>query len=183
MNLSILSIILDVLVLVFLGITTYYAIKLSESLNAFRKNKQEFEAIMRVLNRNIEDAYQSIGKLKDTARESGQSLSKIVSDSRKIAIELETINQESAAIADRLELSREARPMTAVRDDVLDEEIFRQLGEELEADLQDDEEEFSIMDRDMPRAQEKPMTFTSQAERDLYEALQRTRKTSGRGAV
>src|SRR5262245_25835633 len=102
MSFAILGIILDCVVLIFLGITIYYAVKLTESLNTFRSTRQEFDRIMHNLNRNINDAHTGIDGLKRAAKETGQDLQKIISDSRKMAVQLETINEDAAKLLEQM---------------------------------------------------------------------------------
>jgi uncharacterized phage infection (PIP) family protein YhgE len=171
---SVLSIFLDILVLVFLGITIFYAIRLTESLNAFRKSRQDFDNVMRALSKNITDAQRGIENLKTMTKES----SKTISDSRRMAQELQSINQESLALINRLESAASGKLLAEALDDPAAFDIFDGGGEE---------EAFSIYDSDYEekpaKKEEAPSSFQSQAERDLYDALQRNRKSSGRGAV
>jgi hypothetical protein len=178
-----LSMILDVFVLGFLGVTIYYAIRLTNSLNAFRQTRQEFATIMRELSRNIDDAQHGVESLKKASHDSGQSLQKIINESRKIAVELEIINQDANTLR-RGNGSSASRPAIAPSDEEI--AAFRELEREMLDEAEDeDKKAFSIFDRDYDEVPEQQAgdksapAFSSQAERDLYEALQKN-KSSGR---
>lgn len=177
-----LSIILDVLVLIGLGITIFYCVKLSKSLNTFRSARQDFGNVMRDLSNSIDEAYRAVDNLKVISRDSGQNLQKIINESRTIARELEVMNKSLSELASGLESGLESRI----------ESRFEEEG----ADFDDEEQGFRIFDRESEREDEelaasasaaphkqpaRPGEFSSQAERDLYEALQsQSRSTPGR---
>lgn len=172
------GVILDILILICLGATIYYAHRLTQSLNLFRRTRQEMDVIMRALGQNVDEAQSAIKALRRATEETSKHLGKTLSDSRAIASELEILNQASQKIADRLDglanknksamrepETREYKNpsdrapgfMIVDRDFGIPDEIF---NEEPDADIQE------------------PAALGSQAERDLYEALNRGR---GRG--
>lgn len=167
---AILSILLDLLVLGFLGVTIYYAIKLTKSLNAFRLARQEFNQVMQELTRNITEAQRGTDFLKKTAQEAGAKLQKIINESRMITSELEVLNQDAPR-------ARRAAPSA-----IDSEEAFQRLQQELLVEVErEDEDNFSIFDKeyqdDEPVADEPaPNTFKSAAEQDLYNALNKNRR-------
>ena len=171
-----LSIILDLVVLGFLGITIFYAIRLTNSLNNFRAMRQEFQHIMRQLTNNIEDAQRGVDNLKSETRDSGQTLQKLINEAKSVVRELESSSKgPSARSASRVESSR-----PQMKDE--EEEAFRMLEREL---LQEEEEDaFSIFDReydDEPKpAPAQDNNLKSRAERDLYEALLKNKPSGGR---
>lgn len=176
---TLLSIILDVLVMGFLGVTTYYAIKLTQSLNAFRETRQEFNSIMRELSRNIDEAQRGVEALKNASRESGAALQKIINESRSVAVELQGMNQ-----------GRPRAPVAPARaEDVDSLEAFHRLEQEMLEELAREEEAeltegFAIFDREYEQADdeegnEAPAGFRSKAEQELFDALQKTRRTRG----
>lgn len=172
-----LSIALDIIVLICLGVTVFYVIRLTQSLDAFRETRKEFNAIMRQLSQNIDDARHGVENLKQASETFGGSLQKTINESRKMAGELEKINQVSQGLLGQLES--------------LDRGIFDMVGEEEAQDV----DEFTIFDRDYPDsepdqeeeqqpvASSSPSIFSSQAERDLFDALERSRKLAGRRAA
>ncbi|MCC7305736.1 MAG: hypothetical protein IT558_05695 [Alphaproteobacteria bacterium] len=183
-----LGIILDLLVLGFLGVTIYYAVKLTNSLNAFRDTRAEFNAIMQQLTRNIHEATGAVENLKATSRQSGQELQNMINKSRMMADELHLMNETGDSLANRLEkIAEKARRIAQGLDVPVEED-----------DVQDDEPAvarpmpssapkagFAIVDRDFEEGLREPGNenpgFSSQAEKDLFEALQKTQKL-GRGA-
>lgn len=191
---SLLSVSLDILVLIFLGVTIYYAIKLTNSLNSFRQVRHEFTTIMRTLSKDIDDAQQAVQQLKSVSRDSGLGLQKVINESRKIAGELEVINQAGNNAADRLEALIE-QGQNFVRG--LEDSSYEAPAPEYSVAVEeyfDKPPVFAIQDRgyeeeeDLPpempledEAEEESPGLQSQAERDLFEALQRTRKAYGQG--
>lgn len=161
-----LSIILDFVVLGFLGVTIFYAIRLTKSLNAFRAARQEFGQVMRQLSTNLEDAQRGVDNLKAVTRDSGQNLQKLINEAKIVASNLERLNKQSPQSPVR-------RPAPPIEEEI---DPFKLLEREL---LQDDTDEggFSIFDReydDEPApAKENSASFKSHAERELYEALQK----------
>jgi hypothetical protein len=163
---SILSIILDVAVLIGLGITIFYCVRLTKSLNAFRSAQKDFGNIMRELSNNIDEAYRAVDNLKAVSRDSGQALQKTINESRAIARELEVMNKSMSDHKNTHGTSRAAKP-----------------------ERDEGETGFRIFDREsaeqsaMPSqaAPAKPGEFSSQAERDLYDALQNQQKNPRRG--
>jgi hypothetical protein len=171
-----LSMIMDFVVLGFLGVTIFYAIRLTNSLNNFRAMRQEFQHIMRQLTNNIEDAQRGVDNLKAVTRDSGQTLQKLINEAKVVARELEGVSKGSSA---RPSIGSMVRP--AIMRDV-EEEAFKLLEREL---LQEDEEDgFSIFDREYeeePQPDPKESSnLKSRAERDLYEALQKNKTSGGR---
>ncbi len=172
-----LSIALDVIVLVCLGIAVFYVIRLTRSLEAFRETRKEFNAIMRQLSQNIDDARGGVENLKQASETFGGSLQKTINESKKMAGDLEKINKVSQSLVGQLES--------------LDQGIFDMVGEEETRDV----EAFAIFDRDYPDSEpdqeeeQEPViaspqpAFSSQAERDLFDALERSRKLAGRRAA
>jgi hypothetical protein len=165
---SALSVILDIAVLICLGATIYYAIKLTNSLNAFRQMRQEFNGIMHQLTKNITDAQRGVEALKNASRDSGLELQKTINESRKMAQQLSSLNDTAQGrIADVI---------------LNNSDVFDEIRQEIEAE---DDLDFFIHDRESEEgAPEAPSSsgFQSKAERDLYESLQK-RKPSGRGAA
>ncbi|MFP4312709.1 MAG: DUF6468 domain-containing protein [Alphaproteobacteria bacterium] len=105
-----LSLLLDVLVLIGLGVTIYYCMRLSKSLNNFRQYRQEFNSLLQELSRNIDKAQKAISQLKDSSFEAGEDLQKVINNSRNLADELQLMNDMGNALANRLErLSEQGR--------------------------------------------------------------------------
>ncbi len=173
-----LSIILDFIVLGFLGVTIFYAIRLTKSLNTFRAARREFAHIMKQLTNNIEDAQRGVDNLKAVTRDSGQNLQKLINEAKMIAGDLERLNKSAPMYNSGSSASSSSRraPVPPIEDET---DPFKLLEREC---LQDDVDDFSIFDREYdeeaPSAPQKesPASFKSHAERELYEALQKNTK-------
>jgi hypothetical protein len=189
MSSEVLSIGLDVVVLIVLGVTIFYAVKLTKSLNAFRSYREEFEALLDELTRNMDDAQRAIHNLKMASGDAGKNLQKTLSESRGLADELQIINESSSKLANRLEKSLGSGKVKA-RD--YDEQVFNTIkGVEANA-AKKGAGAFAIQDRDfgkgdtdtgwdMEEGEPLPEELQSQAERELYKALQKNKgKASGK---
>lgn len=179
-----LSLILDIAVLVGLGFTIYYCIRLSKSLNNFRQYRQEFNTLLQELSRNIEKAQNAVADLKDNSFEAGEDLQKVINNSRNLADELRLMNDMGNALANRLErLSEKGREQTASapRKPLSEEKPVKAS----KAGGKEKAPSFFIQDREFDRernydddtdfADEEDDTgeFQSKAERELYEALKK----------
>ena len=99
-----LQFIMDLVVLVALGVTMFYAMRLSNSLNAFKKNKAEFEETVRTLSVQIDNAYEAIGNLKQASGQIGDDFQESISDAKYMLDELRQVNEVSDSLAHRLEV-------------------------------------------------------------------------------
>ena len=202
----VLSLMMDIAVLLALAVTIFYAVRLSNSLNAFKSHRAEFENLMTKLASDIENAYRAIDALKEASEQMGQELQESLSDSQYMIDELRQVNEAGDSLAQRLEqLALKGRQIyapseaPATVDDFSDAQDVDEVSEmpswqsTLSVKMRDDEAAstapngaesaaglFSIRDPDYERggADTAPETeFSSQAEKELYEALQR-RKTA-----
>jgi hypothetical protein len=200
-----LSLILDIFVLCGLGITIFYALRLSASLNNFRQHRAEFNVLFERLAKNIDQAYVAIDTLKKSSKESGEELQESVSEARFLIDELQMINETGNNLAQRLEnLAEKSRYATTrghrgasdYRDSFDDhDEDGGDDGSGWQDTLKkhsDPAEDnagspFSIQDKDFdtstvtefnPRqvGSASDQQFSSQAEKELYEALQKKKK-------
>ena len=194
---GLLSVLLDVIVLAGLGVTIYYCIRLSKSLNNFRQYRQEFNILLQELSKNIDHAQNAIEKLKDTSFEAGEDLQKVINNSRNLADELQLMNDMGNALANRLErLSEKGRdkvsedskvdfgsartpeakdfkakktpPKPAPKSDAKKPAFFIQDREFERGDLDDED-----LNDDFEDDNDE---FQSQAERELFEALKKNKK-------
>ena len=99
---GLLSIALDCVVLIGLGVTIFYCIKLSKALNNFRKYRQEFNTLVGELGKNIEHAQDAIANLKNSSFEAGEDLQKVVNNARKLTDELQLMHDMGNSLANRL---------------------------------------------------------------------------------
>lgn len=184
-----LSLILDVAVLVGLGFTIYYCIRLSKSLNNFRQYRQEFNTLLQELSRNIGKAQDAIENLKDSSYEAGEDLQKVINSSRNLADELQLMNDMGNALANRLErlsdkgrdqvndtgrkpLSEKAPSKASKVQEKESAPSFFIQDREFDRDEASYDDESDFMDEDGDDTGE----FQSKAERELYEALQKNVK-------
>lgn len=188
-----LSVILDIVVLIGLGVTIYYCIRLSKALSNFRKYRQEFNTLVGDLSRNIEQAQEAIRGMKDSSFEAGEDLQKVVNNARKLADELQLMNDMGNSLANRLErLSENGRGKMNEKPDFGAETAAKPKQTAAkpaprETRKAPDGPSFFIQDRDFERGEsyedDELLTrdldddgFDSQAERDLYEALMKNNK-------
>lgn len=109
-----LSLILDVVILVLLGLTIVYAARLSLQLRRLRDSKSEMDQIVRDLVKNVDRADQAVRGLKETARAAGGDLQNAIDRAVSIADELEVVNESGNRLAARLEsLLDAARPVVS----------------------------------------------------------------------
>lgn len=166
-----LSFVMDLIVLAALAVTIYYAVRLSRSLNAFRQYRQEFSNVLNQLSRNIEQANLAILGMKEASRSSGEHLQELVDSARLLADELTLINQASDSLAGRLESLAEKNRKVA-NDEVPQKKPRTK--------AQPADKSFFIQDKDFEEESLDeagiPEELQSQAERELYKALQQNNK-------
>lgn len=182
---SLLSVILDIVVLIGLGVTVFYCIRLSKALNNFRKYRQEFNTLVGELGKNIDHAHDAIATLKNSSFEAGEDLQKVVNNARKLTDELQLMHDMGNALANRLErMSDTGRAKMSEKPDFGLDDIKRPANKSAPQKPRSDSDapSFFIKDRDFERGDleedDEVMTrdldddgFDSQAERELYEAL------------
>ncbi len=181
-----LSLLMDILVLSALGVTIFYAYRLSRSLDNFRRYRQDFSLVIQELSTNIESAQDAIEALKEASVKAGQDLHKSVREATHLADELELMNKSGNSLAERLEgLAEKNR------------RIAQGLGRDEDEDSESGEARsgmidnvgtmnFFIQDRDFGEAVAEtheflsdddeedimPSELQSRAEKELFEALQ-----------
>jgi chromosome segregation ATPase len=186
-----LSLLMDVLVLAGLGATIFYALKLSRSLDNFKKSRQEFSNLIFELSSHIETANRAIENLKQASLQTGESLNRVVKEGKYLADELDLMNKAGNSLAQRLETLAEKNRRIAQGLDVYEDEAEpasaaapqkpaprapqndagpsffiqdRDYGDEDDTDFNDDEGDLSGLQ--------------SQAERELFEALKGKKRSS-----
>lgn len=174
---QVLSIILDIAVLIGLGFTIFYCLKLSTSMNNFRQHRQDMTQLLERLSKNIDEALRAIDGLKLAGDRSGRELQKIINESRAMADELHIINESGNNLASRLEGLIDRNRVAAPAVSSAAEPIPRKSSGEKQA--------FFIQDRDHAEDEEEndlPEAGHSQAEKELLEALRKNKKSPSRGA-
>jgi hypothetical protein len=205
--------ILDGVILIALCATIFYAARLSTFMTTFREGKEDFEKLMGDLGRNIVRAEQAIATMRTMAATSGQELQNIVNESKFLSDELRFMNEAGDSLAGRLEKLAERNrelidllqnaggigPATVVSKGFTGRSRINldELEEEASRSDKSNEPFFKIQDREFIKENnasddeveswggdsDDDGDFQSQAERDLYEALQKGRQKSRAGGV
>jgi len=188
MSIATLSLFLDVLILLGLVATIYFALKLSRSLRNFRKQRKQFESMMRELSDNIDKAHASLMMMRGGAGSFEADIGESLGEARALLDELKMMNQSGNNLADRLEqLASRSRYSQASESygDALDDDMLHENNDEdafdeaiygniaaLEKHAEDDQA-FSIQDRDFDSS-----SAPSQAEQELVRALKHNKRQS-----
>lgn len=198
---SIFALLLDGIILVLLVATIVFAARLSLHIKAFRDSRGELESLLKTLADHIHKAETSIGDLKENAHEITHDLTTQIEDAQALYDEMQLIHDSSNRLAARMEQlvegSRVARgmgdrpeerdgqasapPSDSARrkrsgDSSTSSSPFSINDREFHDHGWDDEGEFtppSFMREDGIIPGEEESEFGSQAERELYEALQK----------
>ena len=203
MSNALIPLLLDVLVLVFLGMTIVYVARLFKSLNDFKRQRKEFETVMNNLTSGVDQAERSISALKDISAKEAAELEELIRRSQAMSDELKIINEAGESMAKRLERLAETNrelvqstqaggkggdkissPVPHRKKDYSNtlKNVSRAEAAAQEADLP----KFMIKDRDTkqqtPQEDLKPEALQSQAEKELFDALKgNSRRVSGGG--
>lgn len=190
------SLILDSLILVLLAATIVYAARLSLYLKRFRDSKAELEAIITDLSRQVEKADKAISEMHQAAEESGRGLQDGMNRANAISDELQLIVEAGDSLAARLErlAVKSKGPGKKKADDDYDkrlETILRDVGDAGPA-VKDGSAAasaiFAIRDPDIERGEDpaggirlsdEDSELLSDAERDLYHAMQSRKSRAG----
>ncbi|MCB1556428.1 MAG: hypothetical protein KDJ15_03850 [Alphaproteobacteria bacterium] len=181
MSEALLSVILDGLILVFLGLTVFFAGRLSLHLKQFRSTRKELEGLLASLSSSIVRAEGAITGMKETAQESGRDLQDRIDEARKVLDELQLIEEAGNSLAARLETlaersgraSRSSSPSPSgvgfsIRDPEFDRGTGAAEGEgEGEGEVEEGES-FEAVDDDRSLFSQ---SLHSRAERELYDAI------------
>lgn len=104
---EILSLLLDIVIMVFLGVMIFFALRLSNSLNAFRAHRQDFDTVISDLLESIAKAEKAIQTLKETGEKETSELRQLLRESRALSEELRIINEAGDSMAKRMEVLAE----------------------------------------------------------------------------
>lgn len=182
---------MDVSILVLLAATVFLAGKLTFSLRNFKESRFEMEGLVNRLTANIDKAERAVAGLQNAARNAGKELDEVISDARKMTDELKFMNETGNNLANRLEkLAEKNRELIAKASEIptpityRPESTAQAMDRELEEELMSG---FAIHDREYGESFDEEFDqpgLQSQAERELFEALQssktRQRKSAGR---
>ncbi len=199
------SLVIDILVLVLLGVTIFYASQLSRHLNVFRSGKADMERILRELGTQTLKAQEAISILERAANDATDELRQSISKGKGLSDELQLINEAGNSLAERLESlasrnrtiaeslekasltgatfnngpSMRAEPRTEPKSDIRAqaEAIAAKSGFMIrDPDYEDDDSRPPA--RDM-WADDNSDSLQSTAEKELAEALRRRKRLSG----
>ena len=185
MSMTIVSLVLNVVIMALLGAMIYHSSRLSKSIDVFRKSRQEMEALIKRLSDQIDQANTAVRKLRRDSADSADDLTEVVAKSRVLSDELQYIYETGDRLASRLEALveqssgeiKKAHKKQGLSDEV--EHVHKR--EEKKASVSP----FNIVDReyedDETEADDNFPSFLrdddddsmSQAERELAEALQK----------
>lgn len=186
----ILSFLLDITIIVLLGFTIYYALRLSRSLNDFRAQRKEFDKLLDELTRNLTAAERAVHTLRTVSTDAGKNLAEITNKSRSLVSELQIVNQSGEGLAARLEnlLAKSKRPLPGQESPAPQSQADYSAPSRKGGFDADTGPSFSINDRDfgsddnieddlLEAGQDDiPDHLQSQAEKELYRALVQKKK-------
>ncbi len=98
-----LGLILDVLIVVLLSATIYFAARLSVFLKSFRDGRAEMDHLVRTLSESVLRAQEAVTGMQQAASESGKELQQLIDQSMAISEELQLVNEAGNNLASRLE--------------------------------------------------------------------------------
>lgn len=98
-----LGFVLNGVILILLGATIFFAVRLSLSLKAFRESRAGLSALIADLSRNIDQAQIAIAGLRETARDAGKDLQDRIAAARQLRDELDVMTESGGNLAKRLE--------------------------------------------------------------------------------
>lgn len=189
-----LSLMIDLAMLALLAATVYLAFRLNINLKRFKESRSEMEGLVNRLTANIDKAERAIQGMQNAARNAGRDLDEIISDAKVLSDELKFMNEAGDNLAGRLEkLADRNRELTdkieaagqvtslsspAVRPQPirLDEGVrgFAIHDREFEEGFADEDDDFALPDDEFDTLSGGGLQ--SQAERELFEALQKGKR-------
>ena len=104
MSMTILSLVLNVVIMGLLGVMIYHSSRLSKSIDIFRRSRQEMDALIKNLSEQVDQANSAIRKLRRDSADSADDLSDMVAKSRVLSEELQYIYETGDRLATRLEV-------------------------------------------------------------------------------
>ena len=199
--------VMDVSILVLLAATVFLAFRLNINLRNFKESRFEMEGLVNRLTANIEKAERSIGGLQNAARNAGKELDEVINDAKPLADELRFMTEAGNSLANRLEkLADRNREMVdkienaggmahmpiTYTEPVSKKTLMQNVPQKpVKADFDDAPAGFMIQDRDYEDDLDEDFTdeifgadtsgLQSQAERELFEALQKNKRKGAGG--
>lgn len=177
--------VMEIALLVLLAATVFLAFRLTLSLRHFKESRSEMEGLINRLTANVGTAEKAIAGMQNAARKAGSELDEIISDAKKLADELKIMNKSGDALADRLEkLADKNRALVDQIENAgglgsMPIQYNRELPKAIQPDFKGEDFGFAIQDRDYDDDYDLDAELEagegglqSQAERELFEALQ-----------
>lgn len=103
MSNDLVSLLLNVVILIFLGATIVFVYRLTKGLEDFKKHRQEFDSTIANLLASIDQADHSVRMLKKVSAEEANRLEQSVAQAKYLSDELRIITDSGEAMAKRLE--------------------------------------------------------------------------------
>lgn len=189
------QLILDGLIVALLAGTIFFAARLSLHLKVFRESRKELESLIGTLTEQTETAHTAIEGMRETARQSGRDLQQLINEAKSLTDEMEIMTEAGNNMANRLERNAETAARGQGSDSTRSEDIQkpakraesqnaafmihdRELGDD-DAGLEDEDVYGMAAKAPLNTSSDK---LQSQAERELFEAMQ-ARKKSDAGGV
>ena len=100
---ELIGLVMDLLVLLFLAATMFFAWNLSRNLAVFRKSRKDLDKLVQDLSAQIERADQAVLGMKNAAREGGKGLQDLIAEARNLSEELQLMTESGDNLAGWLE--------------------------------------------------------------------------------
>lgn len=191
MELSLLSIGLNLVLMILLGAVIYYSRRLSESIAIFRDSRKELRTLINDLTKNIDKAENAIKAMRRETDTSADDLHFMITKGKALSEELQYIQEAGDRLANRLETAVEK---SSSANKARSQDYNQSREQKTTAASQNKKSPpspmFNIIDRDHENNEEDhkipdflteetdvPDNLKSQAERDLAMALQKQKKS------
>ena len=168
------ALLLDVMIVLLLGATIFYARRLYSSVAVLRTGREELTRLMNDLSDHIARAEQAIKNMNKTTDEGANDLHDMIVRARNLTEELKFMHETGDSLAGRLEkLAEQARPPGSGGLPDLGE-IKAEGGESLSSPV------FDIIDREAEIGDDdhSDADLGSQAEKELQAALKKKKKAA-----
>ena len=179
MSEGIMPLLFDVLIVILLGATIFYAAKLSVYLKSFREGRVDMEKLIRELSSSIIRAESAVQSMKDNAADSGQELDQLITRAKGVSQELQIINEVGDNLANRLE--RAANSVNNQKDIIPEVGLNKAKIDEVDSSPSDFDEmfpSFNIVDPEFDSDEfdddwDGMDDLQSDAEKELFRALRK----------
>ncbi|PCI56059.1 MAG: hypothetical protein COB36_04505 [Alphaproteobacteria bacterium] len=110
---ELIALVLDIIILCFLGATIFYVMRLSKNLNTFKAHRREFDNVITSLLSSIDQAERAVQTLKQASAQEAGDLENLIRQSKAMSEELKIINEAGEGMAQRLEKLAEQNRVAA----------------------------------------------------------------------